>query len=307
MKKYIILAVSALLFVACSNDEEITKWNGEIRLCTTTLLQTRAAQNIQGDQFEQNEKVDIYINEETDDVPTITYPQPLVYTADGDGGLANDQTQSYPESNGVRIYGIYPSGTAVDDNTTLPSYFEVKSDQTESANYKLSDLMFGEPASNPVFKQAAPVPVVFTHLLSKININVEADGETLTADDLVNATVKILTPFIACSIGRENDFLIDPIEGQFIEITAGILAANNMSCSAIIIPQECSGEFIQIVLANNGPTLTYSLPEATTTSAAFESGKMYTYNIRASRYNLNATTQIQPWGEEGPFEGMATN
>ena len=306
MKKYIILAVSALLFVACSNDDEITKWNGEIRLCTTTLLQTRAAQNIQGDQFEQNEKVDIYINEETDDVPTITYPQPLVYTADGNGGLANDQTQSYPESNGVRIYGIYPSGTAVDDNTTLPSYFEVKSDQTESANYKLSDLMFGEPASNPVFKQAAPVPVVFTHLLSKININVEADGETLTADDLVNATVKILTPFIACSIGRENDFLIDPIEGQFIEITAGILAADNMSCSAIIIPQACYGEFIQIVLPNNGPTLTYSLPEATA-STPFVSGTMYTYNIRASRYNLNATTQIQPWGEEGPFEGMATN
>ena len=302
-----VLAASALFFFACSNDDEIDNWNGEIRLCTTTLLQTRAAQNIQADQFDADESVDIFINEDSD-WPSYAYPQPIEYTADGSGGLTTIyEKPKYPSSgNGVIIYGIYPSGVAlsVDGNYD----FSVKADQALDADYKASDLMIGTPAENPVYRQAGAVALTFKHMLAKININVEI-GTGLTVDSLENATIKILgtLPKTTFNIqtGEFSEAFDDDAAAAF-EITAATLSANTMSCSAIIIPQELepTSEFIQITLVS-GTTLTYQFPE--NANISFSPGLVYIYNLTANRYEITATTQIYPWDTGAEVEGEATN
>ena len=317
MKKYMILAVSALLFVACSNDDEITKWNGEIRLCTTTLLQTRAAQNIQGDQFEQNEKVDIFINENVSS-SGYYYPQPIEYTADGNGGLKTYMdTPRYPTSgNDVNIFGVYPNNKAF--NISDPYSFEVQDDQSDDGNYKASDLMLGA-AANPVSRQAGAVAVTFKHMLSKININLTI-GAGLNADSLVNATVHVLNTMPSTTFNVQ-DAAIGEAEGgaqsDVINIIAGNLPDNSaaisgdaLSHSAIIIPQRIEGgtEFIQIVLHWDDPSyteLTYSLPK--TEVMEFESGKVYTYNLTVNRYEITATTSIDNWVTGAEVTGEASN
>lgn len=305
MKRYMILAVSALLFVACSNDDEITKWNGEIRLCTTTQLQTRAAQDIQGDQFDADEEVDIFINENVSS-SGYYYPQPIEYTADGKGGLDTYvDTPRYPTSgNGVNIFGVYPYHTAFNISDSFP--FEVQYDQSSDANYKSSDLMIGT-AANPVSRQAGAVAVKFKHMLSKININLTI-GAGLNEDSLVNATVYVLNTKPSTTFNVQ-DVAIGEAEGgpqsDVINIIAGNLPENRdaisgdaLSHSAIIIPQFIQGgtDFIQVVLHWNDYSyteLTYSLPE--TGGMEFESGKVYTYNLTVNRYVITATTSITDW------------
>lgn len=304
MKKYMILAVSALLFVACSNDEEIDNWNGEIRLCTTTQLQTRAAQDLQATQFAANENVDIFISEAADS-PTYTYPQPIEYTADGTGGLNTYMdAPRYPTTgNGVNIFGVYPAGIASSADTDV--VFSVMEDQSSDANYNASDLMIGA-AANPVSRQAGSVAVTFSHMLSKININVEI-GTGLTADSLANATVSILNTLPSTTFNITNGEIGAasgaPAVAAF-DITAGTLSANAMNHSAIIVPQllEEESEFIQIVL-ESGTKLTYILPANTT----FVSGNVYTYNLTANRYEITATTSINDWVTGDEVTGEASN
>ena len=298
-----ILAVSALLFVACSNDEEIDNWNGEIRLCTTTQLQTRAAQDLQATQFAANENVDIFINEAVD-APTYTYPQPIEYTADGNGGLNTYMdAPRYPTTgNGVNIFGVYPAGIAFDIDADV--VFSVKEDQSSDANYNASDLMIGA-ADNPVSRQAGSVAVTFKHMLSKININVEI-GSGLTADSLANATVSILNTLPSTTFNISSGIIGAASEGQTaaFDITAGTLSVDAMSHSAIIVPQEMeeASEFIQIVL-ESGTKLTYILPSNTT----FTSGNVYTYNLTANRYEITATTSITDWVTGAEVTGEASN
>ena len=304
MKKYIFLAVSALLFVACSNDGEIDNWNGEIRLCTTTQLQTRATQELQSTQFDAGEEVDIFINENVSS-SGYYYPQPIEYTADGKGGLNTYMdTPRYPTSgNDVNIFGVYPAGIAFDIDADVD--FSVKVDQSTDANYNASDLMIGA-AANPVSRQAGSVAVTFSHMLSKININVEI-GTGLTADSLANATVSILNTLPSTTFNIKNGIIGEASGGQgaaVFDITAGTLSANAMNHSAIIVPQEMeeATEFIQIVL-ESGTKLTYILPSNTT----FTSGNVYTYNLTANRYEITATTSITNWVTGAEVTGEASN
>lgn len=317
MKKYMILAVSALLFVACSNDGEIDNWNGEIRLCTTTQLQTRATQELQSTQFDAGEEVDIFINENVSS-SGYYYPQPIEYTADGNGGLNTYMdTPRYPTSgNDVNIFGVYPNNKAF--NISDPYSFEVQYDQSDDDNYKASDLMLGA-AANPVSRQAGAVAVTFKHMLSKININLTI-GAGLNADSLVNATVLVLNTMPSTTFNVQGAAIGDPVGGaqsDVINIIAGNLPDNSaaisgdaLSHSAIIIPQRIEGgtEFIQIVLHWDDPSyteLTYSLPE--TEVMEFESGKVYTYNLTVNRYEITATTTITDWVTGATITGDATN
>ena len=304
MKKYIFLAVSALLFVACSNDGEIDNWNGEIRLCTTTQLQTRATQELQSTQFDAGEEVDIFINENVSS-SGYYYPQPIEYTADGKGGLNTYMdTPRYPTSgNDVNIFGVYPAGIAFDIDADVD--FSVKVDQSTDANYNASDLMIGA-AVNPVSRQAGSVAVEFSHMLSKININVEI-GTGLTADSLANATVSILNTMPSTTFNIKNGIIGEASGGQgaaAFDITVGTLSVDAMSHSAIIVPQlmEEATEFIQIVL-DSGTKLTYILPANTT----FTSGNVYTYNLTANRYEITATTSINNWVTGAEVTGEASN
>jgi hypothetical protein len=313
MNKYFILATAAFALAACSSEEENEQaGKSEIRLCSTmNVIQTRAAgQDVQSTQFDSGEKVDIFINENTTGTATVTYTQPLTYTAGTGGALSITAAQYFPQNgNGIDIYGVYPSGIATDVNGTAVA-FSVKDDQSTEANYKASDLMTGAPASNPVSRTTSAVPLSFKHCLTKINLNLIA-GDGLTASDLQDAIVTINGTNTSATFNVKTGAVTTTAAAAATPISLGTMTTNaegNLVASAIIIPQAVTAgtRFISIELMTNGQssgTLSYTLPAAVN----FDASTAYTYNITAKKSGLSlSSSNITDWTNGGTVNGDAT-
>ena len=316
MKKYFVFAAAVIALAACSSEEEnVQSWNGEIRLSAVNVVQTRAAQGIQSTAFDEGEKIDVFINENAT-TPSIEYPQPLVYTSGTGGVLTTSDEQYYPQSNGVNIFAVYPSGVAGTNVNATNVAFAVESDQSEEDAYKASDLMVGAPANNPVSKTSGTVQLTFKHCLSKININISA-GDGITETDLQGATVTILNTTTGGTFNvQTGEVTPNGAQAAATPITAGTLEVREdtgvQGISAIIVPQTVSAgrQFISIRYGGDQQTpateLFYTLPQAA--DVDFAAGYSYTFNITAKKSGLtldgSTITNWQDYGDE--FSGEAT-
>ena len=316
MKKYFVFAATVIALAACSSEEEnVQSWNGEIRLSAVNVVQTRAAQGIQSTAFDEGEKIDVFINENAT-TPSIEYPQPLVYTSGTGGVLTTSDEQYYPQSNGVNIFAVYPSGVAGTNVNATNVAFAVESDQSEEDAYKASDLMVGAPANNPVSKTSGTVQLTFKHCLSKININISA-GDGITETDLQGATVTILNTTTGGTFNvQTGEVTANGAQAAATPITAGTLEVREdtgvQGISAIIVPQTVSAgrQFISIRYGGDQQTpateLFYTLPQAA--DVDFAAGYSYTFNITAKKSGLTLDgTTITDWQDYGDtFSGEAT-
>ena len=316
MKKYFVFAAAVIALAACSSEEEnVQSWNGEIRLSAVNVVQTRAAQGIQSTAFDEGEKIDVFINENAT-TPSIEYPQPLVYTSGTGGVLTTSDEQYYPQSNGVNIFAVYPSGVAGTNVNATNVAFAVESDQSEEDAYKASDLMVGAPANNPVSKTSGTVQLTFKHCLSKININISA-GDGITETDLQGATVTILNTTTGGTFNVQTGVVTaNGAQAAATPITAGTLEVREdtgvQGISAIIVPQTVSAgrQFISIRYGGDQQTpateLFYTLPQAA--DVDFAAGYSYTFNITAKKSGLTLDgSTITNWTDYGDeFSGEAT-
>ena len=285
------IAAATVMMTSCNNDDEVIDNNApvEIRLSSANLASRGVAQDLQLTQFENNEKIGVFINENAAS-PTTTYPQPLEYTANGTGGMTPGTQPYFPQSgNGVNINAFYPYTAA--ESLTMPKVFNIKTDQSANADYKASDLMYGVPAANPVARTTGNVQLTFNHLLSKIDIELTSGDGNPT---IVGATVKLkgikpqttfnpLTGSIAVAEGGATDIMV---------MTTDAL----LKGSAIIVPQAIAqgAAFIEVTLPAGG-VLTHKLDAATT----FEGKKQYTYKIRVNLTKLTVTSTINAWTPAG--------
>ena len=171
---------------ACSNDDE--NLNGgpvELRLSSSLEVQTRAGNYIQGAQFDADEDIDVFIHEDVAAGETATrqYDQPVLYTTlDANGNMSTNSS-----GKGVNIYAYYPSKAVSSIAEGATEDFTIQSDQSTDENYKLSDLMRGA-ANNPVERTRDAVPLAFSHLLTKVTVNLkQGNGQP----DLEGAVVKL--------------------------------------------------------------------------------------------------------------------
>lgn len=307
-KSFMTMAVAMLVFAGCSNDEnEMDNWNGEIRLTSGLDVQkvTRAATSIQGENFDSDESIDVFISENTtagqESATVTTYKQPLVYTT-GVSGALNPPVGSQPffpaSGNGVNIYAYYPSGkvNSVADGTT--ANFTVETDQSGDTNYKKSDLMYGKPTQNPVERTSSPTALTFTHLLSKVTVTLtsgagspDLDGATVKFKEVKpTTTLTTATGGITTALGTETDIIV-------LKATS-----SNLSGSAIIVPQTLPHTFIEVSLKNGG-VLTSSFTGAQ--NVTFEGSKEHKYDITVNLTSLDITSEITPWGTGTSGSGNA--
>ena len=300
MKKLFFFAAAAsVMLAACSSDNEEAKVaeKSAIRLSTQSLTgMTRAAKDVQLTQFAANENVGIFLAEDNAGSPVTsgtnvtTYAQPLTYVADGAGNLAN--TQYWPQDgNGLHIFGVYPlaAATAAAAYNATGVTFSVAANQTSDANYKASDLMTGKPtAGNPVTRTTSNVPMTFTHLLTKIDVNLTAG---LGFDDVSSAVVSIL------GTKPTTTFSVQSITvGAASGTAADIVAGTGTATSAIIVPQAIAANTSFLKVTVGGGDYIYKLPAATT----FDAKKCYTFNITVNKTGLVLTvTTITDWVSAG--------
>ena len=290
-KNMIFAAIAALALTACSNDDEIKVGGDNAILLTSSLnvAETRAATDIQTSAFDAGETVDVYISENNGGNNPTTYPQPIEYTTGAGGALTVGTQYYYPTSgNGVNIYALYPATAATGE------LFTIADDQSTDANYKASDLMYGKPASNPVSPSANAEDIQFSHLLSKVTINLIAGANVTSLD---GAKVELLGVKPSTTLTADiNGYSITAASGNATPITVMTATETVTSGSAIIVPQTLPEMFLQVTLG--GATLTGKLASGAPTLTA---GNAYTYDITVNMRGgaLEIEGSITPWDDGG--------
>lgn len=311
-------AAAAIVMVAC-NNEETDNWAGEIRLSSGLAVQqvnsTRAANNIQSEQFAKNAEIDVFINEDvsTGETATTSYAQPLVYTAGGDGSMNTSPQPYYPTSGkDVNIYAYYPSGTVTSINAAEPVEFTVVADQSSDANYKASDLMYGT-ASNPVKRIKDDVNITFKHLLSKVTVTLK---QGVGIPDLTGATVELLNVLPTTKLNPSKGTISGADEEKDkIAITVMKVTNNsNLSGSAVVVPQTLNQEvegkrrFIKVTLNTGGVLYSQNLTDADNEPIGdieMTAGNEYKYEITVNLTSLDITSSITKWNPGGSYTGEA--
>ena len=295
-KNMIFAAIAALALTACSNDDEIKVGGDNAILLTSSLnvAETRAATDIQTSAFDAGETVDVYITENNGGNNPTTYPQPIEYSTAAGGALTVGTQYYYPTSgNGVNIYALYPATAATGE------LFTIKEDQSADDNYKASDLMYGKPATNnPVSPSANAVNIQFTHLLSKVTINLIA-GANVTSLDGAKVELLGVKPSTTLTAGI-NGHSITAASGDAASITVMTATETVTSGSAIIVPQTLPEMFLQVTL--DGATLTGKLDSG---APELTAGNEYTYDITVNMRGgaLEIEGSITPWDDGGTDSG----
>lgn len=292
-KNMIFAAIAALALTACSNDDEIKVGGDNAILLTSSLdvAETRAATNIQTSAFDAGETVDVYITENEPGTNETHYNQPILATTKTGGALdLQDGPYYYPTSgNGVNIYALYPATAATGE------LFTIKDDQSTDANYKASDLMYGKPATNnPVSPSANAVDIRFSHLLSKVTINLKPGANVTSLD---GAEVKLLGVKPSTTLTASKDGCsIGAASGDATPITVMTATETVTSGSAIIVPQTLPEMFLQVTL--DGATLTGKLASG---APELTAGYAYTYDITVNMRGgaLEIEGSITPWDDGG--------
>lgn len=330
---------------------------------------TRAESNIQSSKFDTNEKIDVFLRDASS-VPDSTHyaPNPKLYKVIDTNGTIKTYSEGSTENrlfwpklmHELYIFGVYPVGSVAKSKLTsdgggtynpfnhaLYYDFIVQEDQTSEANYKASDLMTGLPSGYSVhatsytepFKltqheNPGTVPLLFTHRLTKVVVNITKTTGTEDTDipiddikysgdtDTEYARVTLLNTKRKTSFQvPSTDILVDgdashvatpPATDQVVvgrgstTITVGGYTA--VTLSAIVPPQQIAATttFIKVELIDNGnvtDTFLYKIPEGGLT---LQASRVHTYNIRINKPHINVTTSITNWEDGGTINEIGT-
>ena len=213
------------------------------------------------------------------------------YTTDGSGNAAPATQPYFPAAvTSVDVHAYYPS--SVTNSTTS---FSVLQNQTSTANYKSSDLMYAScAATRSAGAATGSGSLTFSHRMAKIIVSaaVGAGVNTITDVRIVGGhrTIDISTPQ-TCALGTT---LSDAnTTSDYITVYTGG-SSGSASCAALVVPEAggFTGEFLQII--TDMGTATYSL-----SSKVLASGSAYTFNITVSAAAIGLTTTITTWTNGG--------
>ncbi len=273
-----------LCISSCNNDENI----GTVNPSGTIVLRssiyngnTRSvSQELQNTGFDAGRQVGVFVTGDGEDATYTGYTN-VALTTDGNDGFTG-QSMSYPESGSVSIIAYAPYNSQFDSSTTQA--ISVRQDQSTDDGYLDSDLLYATATSTI---SDASVDLLFYHKFTKININFigsdisNLQGETVTIKDVYLNTI----------FNLEDGSMSDNTDPG--DITAAVYDsdATTFTCSAIIVPQEVSGDVV-FMTAGGGE---YYLPKTTT----FKEGTHYTYNAKVGEgaIVLELVTAIQDWSD----------
>lgn len=281
-----LIAVPALL-LACSAEGDVPQRAANdgrqpILLSAASASGSRAGQDIQNTQFKKSQEIDVQITSE--DNQTI-YDLLTYNTVDANGTMVPKMGvyPYYPTNKAkLSIRAIYPSGYM--KKTT----FEVRNPQIEEVDYRASDLMFATLSDIETPDAEVTHQLEFRHLLTKIQVVLTGEGGV----NLNNSVVTLMNVRTSTTYSNATGEVSTTGTGSTIPMI--ISDDGSIPCAAIIPPQQVpSGYFIEIALANND-ILYYHTAQST----LFESGKVYTFNIKVIESNISVTTTITDWDKD---------
>lgn len=290
------MAAAALIFAACSNDEnEMDNWNGEIRLSSGLVVQTRATnKDVPDKQIAAGQQIGIYVEGVSGETAYTGYTN-VSADADGSGNFSSYSTTMYYPQSGkdVQISAYHPYSQEVSDTYD----FTVETAQATDANYFKSDLLYSNKKTYARSKTAHSL--TFEHKLAKVVCNLSS-GEG--NPDITGATVEIVTPERAVSFNRTTGAVAGATtSAKGDNVTLG-------QYGAIIAPQTYAKgkKFLKVTLTSGGE-LYYTIPNgAADTDLILASGSVYTFDITVDLTELKVNSNISEWTPVSAKTGNAT-
>ncbi len=247
--------------------------------------QTRAAAGttLNQDYIESGKSVAVLIrNHGVGDYTSYTY------TTGSEGTLNNPVPVPYYPTDGsthIDILGYYPASAG--------SSFTVQTDQTTSAAYMASDLMWATPLVDRALTTDRQT-LTFSHLLSKLIVHATAGSgiSKIIGVALLQVKPRVSFTYTDGTIGAaQNDATTNnPVNIQMVSDnnTASVFGA------CVIPPQTITGHLLQITArdasGHNG-VAAYSVPSG----KVFAPGNFYQLDLTVSARDLGATTAITGW------------
>ena len=202
------------------------------------------------------------------------------------------------------------------------------------SGYSVHATSYTEPFKLTQHENPGTVPLLFTHRLTKVVVNITKTTGTEDTDipiddikysgdtDTEYARVTLLNTKRKTSFQvPSTDILVDgdashvatpPATDQVVvgrgstTITVGGYTA--VTLSAIVPPQQIAATttFIKVELIDNGnvtDTFLYKIPEGGLT---LQASRVHTYNIRINKPHINVTTSITNWADGGTINEIGT-
>jgi hypothetical protein len=310
MKKFITYSFLTLILFstsACNNSDENQATEGKLDNVAMELTYdmggSRAASNLQGTVFDASNQIGVFVLKSNGVV---------------DYGFYNDVCTTIVEDNVAKLvpvstiyFPLAQESVDVDVRAYAPydgrfgriqTYdFDVQADQSTTAGYLNSDLMYGLPtAGNPVHhvithdpaQKKQNVKLTFHHLLSKVTLTLQPVAP-LTAEALVGAQVKLK------QVGTRVPFnLVDGTLGTASTpgdvLIGNVAAATDNTVSGLIPPQTIAGgtDFLEVTLAD-GQVYKYAIPEAS--SLTLNGGRNYQFNMKFGANQMTVTMSVADW------------
>ena len=299
---------------------------GPAQLCLTSVLSgvTTRADNVQNNAFDGEEalrKVDVYVEEDTEGDPSVTYGDNglLVATAGTatDAALEFATAQYWPLTNNpLKIYAWYPSasiaGTGYSDEGLK---FAVQLNQTEEVNYRKSDLIASPQSSYSMANRVAGFTQLgFSHLMTQLHFKLVPDanssvpeselaGATVTLKNVVKSVTRNMTAGTTANTADRGDVALTMTVVPAAYLTDGDDDNDDYAVEGycVIPPQNLIGRVINVALAGGGE-LNALLPDNAVHNLAEGKGKSYNYTITVSSSELAVQASIGAWAT-GSWEG----
>jgi len=237
-------------FVSCiKNDNDCC--NGDVIGIQVSIRNNR----ITGNTFDTGDQIGIYAAISPGIPDTGNYLNNTVYTYDGTSWDAPEGLPiPWPDSENLDVYGYWPYDADLTSGNPHAYPFLVNTDQTSSENYISNDFLWAKSVSQT---SGQPVPLLFSHILSRVQINIRSsfDGGT---DWPAQAEVAILGLSGAMTIDL-SDGSITPA-GSSEKLLPGIQEEKNyysVITSGSETVRRDEDEILPLVL--NAPYLDYDL------------------------------------------------
>ena len=295
MKHTLILAATAFLFSACTQDE-LSSPTGGVEGAVLTFTAS-----IEGGGLTRATVDNTWSGDETVALQ-INAGGWLNYTADASGNLTGNDYY-WQNTDPVTVQGICPATAA--GSTT----WSVESDQSSYRNYQSGDLL-ATGVTNVTYGSAANL--TFRHQTAKLVVNivdgpiVPDDPEVTVGDNNLALTGTFTKPSSGSSFGTWTPGAQTGSITPYRLPNPNTVAGKNIKVSyaALVIPQNLFASIRLISILINGQLYTYELPLDIT----WKPGCVYTYTITVRAEGLEVSVDtIQDWTDDGGESGNATD
>lgn len=281
-KQLVLLLLSAALF-ACGSEAPVDQDpQAPIQFSGDISLQSKATDN----GFQSGDQMGVYITKWNGSSSTPlkssgNYAENQLYTYSG-SGFSSSPTLYYPsDGSKIDVYAYYPRVTTVASPEVV---FTIKANQSLAGEYTKSDFMTAKVTGRS--SSTSPIPLVFTHAMAKVVINL--DPATVPSGAV---SVKIHNAYNGLNYNLSNGSFNK--SGTRSEITLCPNGTN--SFMAIIPPQTFAANELFATITVNGQNYIWKPTYQLDFTQNVETG--YTLTLEPTGNIISFTATINPWGK----------